>query len=64
MVKLSLTVAEQNINNIEHCILAVRTTEEGQRQINAAFTDPKQSPVEIPMGKRYQIPVVLFWGGG
>lgn len=37
MVKLSLTVAEQNINNIEHCILAVKTTEEGQRHINAAF---------------------------
>lgn len=40
MVKLSLTVLEQNINNIECCILAIRTTEEGQSQINAAFTEP------------------------
>lgn len=63
MVKLSLTVVEQNINNIEHCILAIRTTEEGQRQINTAFTEPNRKHVEIRVGRRYQIPVVLFRGG-
>lgn len=63
MVKLSLTVAEQNINNIKHCMLAIRTTEEGQRQITAAFTEPNQNPVDISVGRRYQVPVLLFQGG-
>lgn len=30
MVKLSLTVVEQNINNTQYCMLAIRTTEEEQ----------------------------------
>lgn len=52
IVKLSLTVVVKNTNNTEHRILAVKTTEEGQRHINAAFMEPNQKPVEIPVGRR------------